>query len=54
MYFILKNPVTYSEYTKRFKSVEEKFITLLHADDKCRDIARILRVPEFDYWADNQ
>lgn len=54
MYFILKNPVVYNEYGKRFKDIEEKFITLLHADDKSRDIARILRVPWFKYWADNQ
>jgi hypothetical protein len=45
MYFKLKNPVSYKEYAERFREVETKLETLLHADPKCKDIARILRVP---------
>ncbi len=54
MYFILKNPVSFKEYASRFKDVEDKLIKLVNADPKARDIARILRVPEFKYCADNQ
>lgn len=54
MYFLLKNPVSYKDVEKRFKDIEDKFVYLLHADEKARDIARILRVPWFTYWADNE
>jgi len=51
MYFMFKNPVLYKDYKNRRKEVQKKLKELLHADPA--DIARILRVPWFAYWADN-
>lgn len=51
MFFLLKNPVSYKEYVTRRKALEKKLEALLGADPT--DIARILRIPWFKYWADN-
>lgn len=53
IYFMLKNPVSYKEYWKRYDEIETILSNLIGIDPKAKDIVRLLRVPWFKYRADN-
>lgn len=53
MYRLLKNPVDASDYLKRREAIEDKLVSLMGIDKKAKDITRVLRIPWFHYWADN-
>lgn len=53
MHFLLSNPVSSKTYLKRWEAIENMFVPLLKADNKAKDIARLFRVPEYTYRADN-